>query len=140
MTMTATHKCACHCGTVQFEADLPDILQPSRCNCSICAMKGAVVVYVALDQVRVTSGEDALSCYQFNTKVAKHYFCSNCGIHCFHQARSDPDKYGINVSCIEGMGPYDFAEIPVNDGINHTLDNNGVRRRAGMLRFDKTGD
>ncbi|GAA0281290.1 GFA family protein [Alteraurantiacibacter aestuarii] len=139
MSETSIRKASCHCGQVQFEAELPAELAPSRCNCSICARKGAAMVYVLLDQLTVTAGEDKLSCYQYNTRVAKHYFCSHCGIHCFHQARSDPDKYAINAATIEGVRVYeDFARMPVNDGVQHILDNDGVRRTAGFLLFEKT--
>lgn len=137
----ATHirKGSCHCGSVQFEAEFPGELQGSRCNCSICAIKGAVMVYVPLEKLTVTQGDDALGCYQFNTKVARHFFCKNCGIHCFHQARSDPDKYAINAACLEGVSPYDFTEVPVNDGVHHQLDH-GVKRLAGILRFEQSAD
>ena len=132
-----TRKGHCHCGAVQFTATFPDgELRGSRCNCSICAMKGAVMVYIPLEDLTVTKGEDALNCYSFNTGAAKHYFCSHCGIHCFHQARSDPDKYAINAACLDGVSPYDFAELRVNDGIHHQLDNDGVVRTAGWLRYE----
>lgn len=128
---------SCHCGTVRFKARLPQNLQPTRCNCSICAKKGVAMVYVPLAALRVTKGEDALSCYQFNTRIAKHYFCSNCGIHCFHQPRSDPTKYAINAACLAGVAIYeDFAETRVNDGVHHILDNDGVSRTAGILHFE----
>ena len=133
-------KGSCHCGKVQFEVELPGELHGSRCNCSICAMKGAVMVYAPLEALKVTQGEDSLSCYRFNTGVARHYFCSNCGIHCFHQARSNPDQYAINAACLEGVSPYDFAEIPVGDGVHHSLDHGGVRRLFGTLRFEPAAD
>ncbi len=131
-----TRKGSCHCGTVRFEAELPEELKGSRCNCSICAIKGAVMVYVPLEALKVTQGEDSLGCYRFNTGAARHYFCKNCGIHCFHQARSDPDKYAINAACLDGVSPYDFKEVPVTDGQHHALDNEGVSRLAGYLRFE----
>jgi hypothetical protein len=131
----------CHCGTVRFEAVLPQVLTPSRCNCSICAKKGTAAVYVPLADLTVTSGKDALSCYRFNTQVAQHWFCSHCGIHCFHQARSDPNLYAISAACLDGVAVYeDFAAVPVNDGVRHVLDNGGVRRTAGVLRFEKSDD
>ncbi len=134
-------KGSCHCGTVQFEADLPEELGGSRCNCSICAMKGAVMVYLPLEKLRVTAGEDDLACYQFNTRVAKHHFCRHCGIHCFHQARSDPDLYAINASTLEGVRPYeDFPLVPVNDGQHHQLDHGGERRLSGTLTFTPSAD
>jgi hypothetical protein len=130
---------ACHCGAVKFTADVAEPLRGSRCDCSICSIKGAVTVGTPLDGLRILEGEDLLTLYQFNTKVAKHYFCSRCGAYTFHQRRSDPDTYGINVACL-GLNPYDdFPDVPVNDGVRHPRDS-GVARIAGRLRFEPTGD
>ena len=39
----------CHCGAVVIELDLPDgIVDPRRCDCSICRRKGAIVASVPL--------------------------------------------------------------------------------------------
>jgi hypothetical protein len=133
----------CHCGRVRFAATFADdTLSGSRCNCTICAMKGAVMVYVPLADLTVTAGgEDALACYRFNTMAAKHHFCRHCGIHCFHQARSDPDKYAINAATLDGVRVYeDFPVMPVGDGQLHSSDNNGKRRMAGVLRFEPSPD
>ncbi len=128
---------ACHCGAVRFEAEVAEPLEGSRCNCSICAAKGAVMVYVPLAALRVSAGQDQLSCYCFNTGAAKHWFCRVCGIHCYHQARSDPDLYAINAATLDGVDVYrDFPAIAVADGQRHSLDNEGVRYQAGMLRFE----
>jgi len=72
--------------------------------------------------VRIVQGAEVLKLYQFNTKVAKHYFCSNCGIYTHHQRRSSPDQYGYNLGCLEGINPYLLPDVPVNDGINHPAD------------------
>ena len=132
-------KGSCHCGTVQFEVEMPDEKLPgARCNCSICALKGAVMIYVPLAAVTVTSGQGALHCYSFNTGVAKHHFCVKCGIHCFHQTRSAPDKYDINAATLEGVCPYaDFPDVEVNDGARHVRDT-GVQTNVGRLRFEPT--
>ena len=136
-----TRSGGCHCGAVRYEAQLPDTLTPSRCNCSICAKKGAAMVYVPLADLRVTAGEDVLTCYRFNTGVAQHWFCSRCGIHCFHQARSDPHLYAISAATIDGVAVYeDFSDMPVNNGQQHSLDNNGVRQMAGTLQFAPSPD
>ena len=134
------HPARCHCGAVRFTVRLPAELRGGRCSCSICAMKGAVMVGVPLDAVSVTEGEDALRCYRFNTGEAKHYFCSTCGIHCFHQRRSFPDQYAVNAACLEGVSPYDFAEVKVIDGANHPNDTGGAWRIAGTLRFEPNED
>lgn len=129
-------KGACHCGAVQFSVVLSPKLQGRRCDCSICSMKGAVMIAAPLADLTLTAGEDALSCYTFNTGVAKHWFCSHCGIHCFHQTRSDPGQYGINAACLKGLSPYhDFPDLPVANGANHPKDGNAPRL-AGRLRFE----
>lgn len=133
--MADIRNAACHCGKVRFTVELPEELRGSRCNCSICSKKGAVTIYAPRDALVVLEGDEALACYRFNTGVAKHYFCSNCGIHCFHQTRVDPGKYGVNAACLEGVSPYDFTDVPVGDGVRHPSDNGGVRRRFGTLRF-----
>jgi hypothetical protein len=117
------HRLSCHCGTVVLELDLPDgIVNPRRCDCSICRRKGAVVASVVLSGIKIISGGDALKLYQFNTHVAKHYFCRHCGIYTHHQRRSFPDQYGYNVGCLEGINPFLIEHLPVNDGVNHPAD------------------
>jgi len=75
------HKATCHCGAVELELTLPGgIVDPRRCDCSICRRKGAIVASVPLSGIRIVKGQDVLKLYQFNTRTAKHFFCSNCGI------------------------------------------------------------
>lgn len=125
----------CHCGTVKFTVSLSQGLKSARrCDCSFCRMRGAVVVSAPLAGIEVLEGKDKLTEYRFNTRQAVHYFCSVCGIYTFHQRRSNPEEYGINVACLEGISPFDFAEVPVSDGIHHPSDG-GVGGLAGYLRF-----
>jgi hypothetical protein len=88
----------------------------------MCRRKGAIVASVPLAGIKIVQGEDALRLYQFNTKTAKHYFCSNCGIYTHHQRRSNPSQYGYNVGCLEGVNPYDLYSVPTYDGVNHAAD------------------
>jgi hypothetical protein len=97
-------------------------------------MRGAVAVSANLADLKILSGADKLSLYQFNTGSAKHYFCSVCGIYTHHQRRSNPDHYGINAACL-GISPFDFPEVPVLDGINHPRDTSGEVRQVGVLKF-----
>ncbi|WP_193570343.1 GFA family protein [Luteibacter yeojuensis] len=131
-----TSRASCHCGAVRFSVTLTDGLRTARrCNCSYCRMRGAVAVSAQLDGIVVEQGEDMLSVYQFNTGSAKHYFCSKCGIYTFHQRRSNPGQYGVNVACLEGISPFDFAEVPVLDGVNHPADGVPSAGPAGFLRY-----
>lgn len=126
---------ACHCGTVRFRARLTDDLNTARrCTCSYCSMRGAVAVSAEVGGVDILAGAEALTEYRFNTGAAKHWFCSRCGIYTHHQRRSNPNQYGVNVACLDGVSPFDFAEVPVNDGVAHPSDT-GVSRVAGVLRY-----
>ena len=133
------HGASCHCGSVQFEVQLTDGFNTiRRCSCSYCSMRGAVAVSAQLDGIVFLKGQDLLTLYQFNTKTAKHYFCSVCGIYTHHQRRSNPNQFGINVSCLEGISPFDFEEVVVNDGVNHPSDDSKGPLVAGVLRFSPT--
>lgn len=117
------HRATCHCGAVVLLLDLPrGIVNPRRCNCSICRRKGAVVASVELDQIEVVQGADVLRLYQFNTHTAKHYFCGNCGVYTHHQRRSNPHEYGYNVGCLEGVDPFLVEGVRLNDGVDHPSD------------------
>lgn len=117
------HRASCHCGAVQLELQLPDgIVDPRRCDCSICRRKGAVVASVPLAGLRVVRGAEHLKLYQFGTHVARHYFCGHCGIYTHHQRRSNPDQYGYNVGCLEGINPLAIADVPISNGVHHPSD------------------
>ena len=127
----------CHCGAVKFTAELPrGLASARRCTCSICRMRGAVAVTSTPAGFRVTEGADKLATYRFNTGAAEHHFCSLCGIYTHHKRRSNPRELGVNVACLEGVSPFDFPEVVVNDGLNHPSDDPDHKLRvAGILRF-----
>lgn len=119
-TIKPLHRATCHCGAVELELQLPEgIVDPRRCNCSICRRKGAMVGSVPLDHLRVVRGASVLSLYQFDTQEAEHYFCSICGIYTHHKRRSNPNQYGINLGCLEGVDPSLIGEVPTYDGANN---------------------
>ncbi len=126
---------SCHCGTVKFTVALTDGLNSARrCTCSYCSMRGALAVSANLDGIAFLQGQNALTLYQFNTKSAKHYFCSKCGIYTHHQRRSNPNEFGVNAACLDCVSPFDFGEVVVLDGVNHPKDGHGSRV-AGILTF-----
>jgi hypothetical protein len=128
---------ACHCGAVRFTVKLAEGLdKPRRCNCSFCRMRGAVVVTAFLDDLTITSGQDALRLYQFNTRTAEHFFCSVCGIYTHHRRRSNPNHLGVNVACLKGVSPFDFECVPVYEGVRHPSDRPGGYEIAGNLRYE----
>jgi hypothetical protein len=123
---------------VRFDVVLTNGLHTARrCNCSYCRMRGAIAVSAELDGVTIQAGKEALTTYQFNTMAAKHYFCSKCGVYTHHQRRSNPNQFGVNVACLAGISPFDFDEVPVNDGLHHPSDGGKDvgPRLAGVLRY-----
>jgi uncharacterized protein (DUF1330 family) len=111
-----TYEGGCHCGRVRFQvtAALEGV---TECNCSICAMKGFLHWIVPRSAFVLSSGEEDLATYEFNTATAKHRFCRHCGIHSFYVPRSDPDKIDVNVRCLRGVDPARLAVSPF-DGKN----------------------
>lgn len=132
-----TLKGQCHCGSVRFEVTLPfGLASARRCTCSLCRMRGAVAVTSTPDAFHIIAGEGQLATYRFNTKIAEHHFCRNCGIYTHHKRRSNPNQLGVNVACLDGLSPFDFHEVVVYDGERHPADNEGHKTYvAGTLKF-----
>ena len=112
----------CHCGSIEAEINIDKIEKFLRCNCSICKRKGAIMSMVKNEDFKIIKGKDIITIYKFHTKVAKHYFCSNCGIYTHHHPRSNPAMTGFNIGCIDELNSFQLDDVPVNDGNNHPLD------------------
>jgi hypothetical protein len=125
LTGVPAYEGACHCGAVQFRitADITDIY---RCDCSLCRMKGALMTTVHEDAFTLVSGADLLREYNWNTGIARHFFCSVCGIYPFHRKRAMPDHYGVNVNCLKG---FDAAGLQVRQasGLDMSVKAEGAR-------------
>ena len=116
---------SCHCGSVTFQIDAA-ITELTTCDCSLCTKKNTLMATVHESNFELLSGKDHLSEYQWNTKVARHFFCARCGIYPFHRKRALPDHYGINVHCLDG---FEIGGIPVRraEGRTMTLVKDGAR-------------
>ena len=77
-----TYRGSCHCGAVRFEIDTV-IDRVTQCNCSVCTKKGILHQRVAPENFRLLGDGATLGTYQFGTRVAKHHFCTTCGVHTF---------------------------------------------------------
>jgi len=107
----------CHCGAVRFEAALADEVEAQTCTCSICTMTGFIHVIVPESRFRIVQGTDLLTTYTFNTGIARHLFCSVCGVKSFYRPRSNPDGWSINARCLD---PADRPRLSLSqfDGAN----------------------
>ncbi|MFT3803969.1 MAG: GFA family protein [Burkholderiaceae bacterium] len=110
---------SCHCRTVHFdfEAELEELVM---CDCSLCRKRNALMATVASEQFKITSGQDALRLYRWNTGVAQHHFCGTCGIYVYHQRRSNPALLSVNAMCIDDFDP---RALPIRhvDGKSRTV-------------------
>jgi len=96
-----THHGGCHCGRVRFAVDAPAAIEAVECNCSICSMTGYLHLIVPRSRFRLLHGQESLTSYRFNTGVANHLFCKECGIKAFYVPRSHPEGYSVNVRCLD---------------------------------------
>jgi hypothetical protein len=99
--LVVKHSGGCHCGRVRFEVTAPARLEVTDCNCSICSKFAFLHLIVPADQFALVSGRGDLTTYTFNTGVAKHTFCSHCGVKSFYIPRSHPDGVSVNARCID---------------------------------------
>jgi len=83
----------------------------------MCLKKAPLHLIVPDDDFELLSGGESLRTYTFNTHVAKHIFCSTCGIHSFGRPRSQPDKISVNARCLDDS-PLDHFEKSQFDGQN----------------------
>ena len=115
----------CHCGAVEIQVNLQEEIDKlMRCNCSMCKRKGTMVTTDNKEDLKIVKGEDKIKIYQFKTIVAKHHFCSECGVQTHNLRRSDPNTYGINVGCIDEIKTSELFKLKtfINDGQNHIKD------------------
>ncbi|WP_304171356.1 GFA family protein [Phenylobacterium aquaticum] len=105
----------CHCGGVRFEVALPEVAEAQTCNCSMCAKSGFIHIIVPESRFRVTKGMERLAEYTFNSRVARHLFCAECGIKSFYRPRSNPDGWSVNARCLDEAAQLDLSAF---DGQN----------------------
>jgi len=119
-------KGSCHCGKTTFRIDgeIPAAL--TRCTCSFCARRGALLAYYPPEQFHLSNiaGYDAI--YLWNTRAVQHHFCPVCGIATFSDSPAfgqdgrwdgTTRRIGVNARLFEN---FDAAAAPVTviDGKN----------------------
>jgi hypothetical protein len=115
MSTLVKHFGGCHCGRVRFEVLAPAEIEITECNCSMCSRSGYLHLIVPADRFMLLSGDDVLTTYEFNTRTAKHRFCSVCGIKSFYVPRSHPDGFSVNARCLD-EGTWRIGEVTQTNG------------------------
>jgi hypothetical protein len=86
-------------------------------------MKGFIHHHVAQTDFNLLTGFDDLKLYKYGSLSAEHYFCKYCGVESFYRSRSDPDKWDVNVRCLEDAEMHEKVDIyhldyQLGDGAN----------------------
>jgi len=120
--MLKTYHGSCHCGAVQFEADLDLTQSTYRCNCSICRRTRFWPAVAREDGFRLVQGESELTQYLFNTRKNQHYFCRQCGVRAFGVGTETPigKMFGVNLGCLTDVTEGELSHLPITyiDGRN----------------------
>lgn len=121
--MNKTYHGSCHCGNVQFEADIDFSQGTGKCNCSICTKTRAWGVMLKPEAVRVLAGETDMMDYQSGPGGAHHPFCKHCGVRPFgrgHVEALGGDFYFVRLASLDDVDAAELAEAPVRyfDGRN----------------------
>ena len=115
---------ACHCGTVAFEIEGEIPAKLTRCTCSFCAKRGALVAYYRPDQLRHMTPAGVGATYRWHTMLVAHHFCPRCGISTYSDSPAfERDgswdkvtrRLGVNARLFEGFDA-DAAPVEVIDG------------------------
>ncbi len=112
-----TYRGSCHCGAVRFAFTSAPIATGVRCNCSLCARRGAVMStrYYPPEAFVELAGTSALAVYHWGDRMMNHYFCATCGVFPFADPIAKPGHYRVNLGCLAGVDPLALA-ITLIDG------------------------
>lgn len=115
--MKKTYRGSCHCGRVQFEADIDLSEGTLRCNCSFCWKTRAWNVGTRPEAFRLLAGEAVLADYRFGDRVFRHRFCRHCGVRPFGEG--DVPAFGgpyvsVSVACLDDLDPAELIAAPIH--------------------------
>jgi hypothetical protein len=74
-------------------------------QCSLCRRRGGLLAFVARDKFKLTTPEENLSTYTFNSHVIQHRFCGTYGVAPFGEGvlPNGDAMASINLRCIPAI-------------------------------------
>ena len=113
-------KGSCHCKKVTFSFISTNILEEIyKCNCTLCMKKSIIMKSIPKNAFVLESSPEFLEEYVWNKKIAKHYFCNQCGVYTHHIRRRDPEQISVNLMCVDDILIPENTVIKLIDGASH---------------------
>ncbi|MFL2701593.1 MAG: type I-B CRISPR-associated protein Cas8b1/Cst1 [Gammaproteobacteria bacterium] len=113
-------KGSCHCKKVTFSFISTNILEEIyKCNCTLCMKKSIIMKSIPKNAFVLESSPEFLEEYVWNKKIAKHYFCNQCGVYTHHIRRRDPEQISVNLMCVDDILIPENTAINLIDGSSH---------------------
>jgi len=115
-----SYKGSCHCKKVTFSFTSSNILEEVyKCNCTLCVKKSIIMKSIPKSAFILESSPELLREYMWNKKIAKHYFCNECGVYTHHVRRRDPEQISVNLMCVDDILIPENTVINLIDGASH---------------------
>ena len=82
-------------------------------------MKSIIMKSIHKSAFILESSSEFLGEYMWNKRIAKHYFCNECGVYTHHIRRRDPEQISVNLMCVDDILIPENAVINLIDGASH---------------------
>jgi hypothetical protein len=138
--MKKAYRGSCHCGAIQFQAELDVAAGTTRCNCRFCRKARFWMAFAKASEFELLKGEADLIDYQHTVSgKAEPFlhltFCKHCGIRAFSKGGFLPqfggEFYAVNVACLDDATDAELAQAPIHyaDGRNDHWENEAKENR-----------
>ena len=101
-----THHGSCHCGRIAFTLE-GEIAGPViDCNCSLCRRRGSLLAFFPRSALVLSTPEQDMATYTFNTHAIRHHFCPVCGVAPYSEGMNPKTGAAmavVNLRCLDDV-------------------------------------